>query len=402
MLVNAFKLALREIRRNLLRSFLTMLGIIIGVAAVITMVALGQGATRQVTEQVSRLGTNLMMVRQGQGFGRGRGRVDSPPFEMHTVDAIRAEIAGLNAVAPVSDSRATLVYGNNNWLSVIRGTTNDYLRAANWTLASGRAFSPIEERGGATVCIIGSTVRSQLFRDTDPLGARVRVSGFSCTVVGTLESKGQTTFGSDQDDVVLMPLRAYQRRLSGERTAESIYLSLRDGVSSERVEARLETLLRELRDIGANQEDDFHVRDTKELADTLTVTTRTMTGLLGAVAGVSLLVGGIGIMNIMLVSVTERTREIGIRLAIGALEHEVLWQFLVEAVVLSSIGGVLGVLLAAGLSAVMSVAMQVPYVFDAPIAAGAFLFSAAIGIAFGYFPARRAARLNPIEALRYE
>ena len=399
MLGNAFKLALQEIRRNILRSFLTTLGIIIGVAAVITMVTLGKGATAQVTEQIASLGSNLLMINRGQGFGPGRDRMSAPAFTLADAEAVRNEIAGIKALAPMSNSSATLVVGNNNWSSTIRGSTNEFLLAGNWALDSGREFTVEEETIGGAVCIVGQTIIRQLLKD-EPLGQTIRIGRFTCTVVGTFKGKGQTSFGQDQDDVVLLPFPTFAQRIAGNRDVQQIYVSLHDGVDSAHVKNRLTELLKLRRNIGPSSSLNFNIMDTTELADTLTSTTRTMTSLLGAVAGVSLLVGGIGIMNIMLVSVTERTREIGIRLAIGALEHEVLWQFLVEAVVLSSLGGLLGVLLAVGLSFGLSLWMGMPYVFDPGITLIAFVFSALVGVVFGYFPARRAARLNPIDALR--
>ena len=396
---NALMLALQEIRHNILRSVLTTLGIIIGVAAVITMVTLGRSATQQVTEQVASLGSNLLMLNRGQGFGPGRDRVSAPAFKLEDVDAIRREVAGIQAIAPLSSSNATLVVGNNNWSSSIRGSTNEFIVAGNWTLGEGREFTEDEETRGGNVCIIGRTVNSELFASQgSALGKTLRVGRYACTVIGVFKGKGQTSFGQDQDDVVLMPFPTFAQRMAGSRDVHQIYVSLEDGIDSEHVKSRLTTLMKERRNQTSSQ--NFSIMDTAELSDALTNTSRTMTRLLGAVAGVSLLVGGIGIMNIMLVSVTERTREIGIRLSIGALEHEVLWQFLVEAVVLSSLGGLLGVTLSVGLSFGLSLLMGMPYVFDPGISLLAFAFSALIGVLFGYFPARRAARLNPIDALR--
>ena len=402
MVVNALKLTLQQIRRNIMRSFLTTLGIIIGVAAVITMVALGNGATAQVTERISALGSNLMMLNRGQGFGPGRSRQSGPAFELDDIEAISAEIAGIKAISPVSSSSVTLVNGNNSWNSNVRGTDNDFLIAANWILQDGREFSAEEEATGSPVCIIGQTIIREVFAGADAINQKMRVNGFNCTVIGVLKGKGQTSFGSDQDDIVILPLPTFQRRIAGNRDVGQIYISLQDNVDTTHVEDRLTSLMRMRRNISPSETDDFNIFNTTEIAETLTSTTKTMTGLLGAVAGVSLLVGGIGIMNIMLVSVTERTREIGIRLAIGALEHEVLLQFLVEAVVLSALGGLVGIILAFGLSYFMALFMQMPFIFDYSISVAAFVFSAAVGVVFGFVPARRAARLNPIEALRHE
>jgi len=403
MLWNALILALREIRRNLMRSSLTALGIIIGVAAVIIMVTLGGGATRKVTTQISSMGSNLLQVRPGQGM-RGHRGVQSiaPPFKVDDAKAIAREISGVQAVAPSAQDYIQAIYGNKNWSTIVNGSTNAYLQVRNWSLESGRPFTDGELRGGKAVCILGSTVRKELFGDQDPLGAILRLKKLSCRVVGVLESKGQSTFGRDRDDFVLIPLRTLQRRITGNTDVSAIYLSVQDGVSTKKVKESIERLMRERRHISTGQDDDFHVRDMKEIAEVLSGTTQVLTALLGAVAAVSLLVGGIGIMNIMLVSVTERTREIGTRLAIGALEREVLLQFLVEAVVLSSFGGVLGIVLALAASVLLAKLLLVPFVLNPGIIIIAFLFSVAVGIIFGYFPARKAARLDPIEALRHE
>ncbi|HRH80425.1 MAG TPA: ABC transporter permease [Thiobacillaceae bacterium] len=400
MLWNTLLLALRSIRRNLLRSFLTILGVVIGVAAVITMVTLGNGATKAVSDQIASLGSNLLMVRPGQRFGPGSE--DAAKFKAADAEAVRVQIAAIQAVAPVSNKNVTLVYQARNWSTMVTGSNNDYFLAGNWHLAAGRTFTEAEERAGKAVCVLGATVREKLFAGQNPVGSQIRVKQFACEVIGLLQSKGQSAMGSDQDDAVIMPLRTVQRRLTGSQDVGMLMVSVREGVSIDAAKEQLTLLLRERRKIAENEEDDFRVMDTRQIAETFTSTTRILTTLLGAVAAVSLLVGGIGIMNIMLVSVTERTREIGIRLAIGALEREVLMQFLIEAVVLSSLGGVIGIALAAAASMSLSGLMQVPYLFDPFINLASFLFSAAIGVIFGYFPARRAAQLDPIEALRHE
>jgi putative ABC transport system permease protein len=401
MLWNAFMLALREIRRNIMRSALTILGIVIGVAAVIIMVTIGRGATAQVTEQISSLGTNLLMVRTGQHLGMGQ-RVEGKPFTQRDVDAIRNQVDSINAVAPLAIQKVTAVYGNENWSTNLTGTDNNYFVAGNWTLASGRQFTESELRAGAAVCIIGDTIRKELYGNLDAIGSSLRLKKFACEVIGVLESKGESTMGSDRDDLILVPLRTFWRRVAGNQDISLIQVSAQEGASTDKVKKNIEDLLRERRRISSSEDDDFNVRDLKEIAKTLAGTTQILTTLLGAVAAVSLLVGGIGIMNIMLVSVTERTREIGIRLAIGALEREVLLQFLVEAVVLSSLGGIVGILLAIGASAGLANILKIPLVFDIWIMLLAFLFSAAVGIIFGFFPARKAAHMDPIDALRYE
>ncbi|HQA09892.1 ABC transporter permease [Zoogloea sp.] len=402
MLLSALLLALREIRRNLMRSFLTVLGIVIGVAAVITMVTLGNGATRMVSDQISSLGSNLLMLRPGQRLGPGRDSAGSPNFRKADVEAIRTQVGSLQVVAPTVSRSVTLVAGNNNWSSSINGTTNDYLIAGNWKLAAGREFLDDEERAGKAVCIIGETVRKELFDNRNPLGDEIRVKTFSCQVVGLLASKGQGAMGMDQDDLVLMPLNTVQRRLAGNQDISGMMIALQNGADTPTVMAQIRALLRERRKLAENEADNFNVMDTRQIAETLSGTIRTMTGLLGAVAAVSLLVGGIGIMNIMLVSVTERTREIGIRLAIGALESEVLLQFLIEAVVLSAFGGLVGIVLAFFTCVGLAALMHMPFLFSPSINLLSFFFSAAIGVVFGYMPARRAAQLDPIDALRHE
>ena len=402
MIGNTLLLAIREIRRNLLRSFLTILGIVIGVSAVITMVTLGRGATQAVQAQIASLGTNLLQIRPGQRMGPGGGGSGAPAFREADLDAIATQIAGVAAVAPEARSSVTVVAGARNWSTSVTGTTNAWLRTGNWTLSAGRAFEDTELRAGSAVCLIGATLQRELFAGTDPLGQTLRIKQFSCSVVGVLAAKGQAAMGMDQDDTVVVPLRTLQRRVTGSLNIGTLLVSLEDGADSHAVQASLRQLLRERRKLGASDDDNFNILDTQQLAETMSGTTQLMTSLLGAVAAVSLLVGGIGIMNIMLVSVTERTREIGVRLAIGALEHEVLLQFLIEAVVLSSFGGLVGIALATAASIGLSSLLAMPYAFQPGINGLAFVFSAAIGVVFGYVPARRAARLDPIEALRHE
>lgn len=396
---NTLLLALRAIRRNLMRSLLTTLGVVIGVAAVITMVTLGNGATRSVTEQIASMGSNLLILMPGQRYGPGNE--GAAQFKLADAEAIRKQIGAIDAVAPLVNSAVTAVYGAENWSTVVTGTSNDYFVAGNWELAAGRTFTEAEERGKA-VCVIGESVRENLFAGQNPVGSEIRIKQFSCQVIGLLKPKGQSAMGSDQDDVVIMPLRTVQRRLTGSSDVNRMMVSVNNHAAIDAVKQQVSLLLRERRKIAANEEDDFRVMDTRQIAETLTGTTRILTMLLGAVAAVSLLVGGIGIMNIMLVSVTERTREIGIRLAIGALEREVLLQFLIEAVVLSTLGGIVGIVLAAVASITLSGFMDITYEFEVGINLLSCLFSAAIGVIFGYFPARRAARLDPIEALRHE
>ena len=402
MLWNTLVLALRSIQRNLLRSFLTVLGIVIGVSAVITMVTLGRGATQAVQTQIASLGTNLLMIRPGQRMGPGGGGATAPPFKDSDADLIASQISGIAAVAPEARAAVTLVAGGQNWSSSVVGSTNAWLQTGNWTLAAGRPFTDSELRAGAAVCIIGTTIQRQLYGGADPVGQSLRVKQMPCQIIGLFKPKGQGSFGNDQDEVVLMPLKTLQRRVTGNTNVGTLLVSMDPASDPARIKSGLAELLREMRKLSAGDDDNFNVLDTQQLADTLSGTTRVMTMLLGAVAAVSLLVGGIGVMNIMLVSVTERTREIGLRLALGALEREVLLQFLIEAVVLASLGGLIGVLLATGASALLAQLMKVPYVFQPGINLLSFVFAAGIGVLFGYFPARRAARMDPIEALRHE
>jgi len=403
MLFSVFMLALRSVRRNMLRSFLTILGIVIGVSSMITMVTLGNGATQAIEEKITSLGTNLLMISPGQRIGGGGGG-GVPQFVESDAQAIASQIGGVAEVAPLSRTSATVVANGRNWATSINGSTNEWFKTGNWELASGRIFEPDEQLTGAAVCIIGETVRRELFGGTEGktgLGQQLRIKQFSCDIVGILTPKGQGGMG-DQDDTVMLPLHTLQRRVTGSRKVSMLMVSMEDGSDSVPIKASLSQLLRERRKLAPSEDDNFNIFDTQQLADTLSSTMGVLTELLGAVAAVSLLVGGIGIMNIMLVSVTERTREIGLRLAVGALEREVLLQFLIEAVVLSAIGGLIGIVIATIASYVLAGIMGVPFLFDPTINLLSFLFSAVIGVIFGYFPARRAARMDPIEALRHE
>jgi putative ABC transport system permease protein len=400
MWLSTLLLALRSIRRNLLRSFLTILGIVIGVSAVITMVTVGNGATLAIQNQIAGLGTNLLQVRPGQRMMGGAG--GAPPFKAADALAVATQVSSLLAVAPEARSGATVVLDGRNWSSSVIGSTQDWLVTGNWKVDDGRSFTLEEQVAGSGVCLIGETVRRELFGSQTAVGAAIRVKQISCEVIGVLGSKGQGAFGNDQDDVVFMPLNTLQRRITGNTRVNTLLVSMQEGADPERVKANITQLLRERRKLAESDEDNFNVLDTKQLGEAFSSTTKVMTALLGAVAAVSLLVGGIGIMNIMLVSVTERTREIGLRLAIGALEREVLLQFLIEAVVLAALGGVIGIVLATGASIGLAQVMDVPFVFNPGVNVISFVFSAGIGVVFGYFPARRAARLDPIEALRHE
>jgi putative ABC transport system permease protein len=395
-------LAIRAIRRHILRSFLTVLGIVIGVFAVVTMVTLGNGATKAVRQQISSLGANVLTVLPGQGFGRGGGGETPPPFKPEDVDAIRDQVTGITAVAPQAQASVTAVRNAANWSTTVNGTSNAYLDAESWQVTEGRRFSDIEEEAGKSVCMVGNTVRTNLYPTEPAIGTRLLLGNVSCEVIGLLATRGQGGFGQDADDTVLMPIKAVQRRFTGSRDIRAIIVAADPAFDSADVQQSIAALLRERRSITGTKQDDFTIFDTRQIAQTLSSTTALLTGIVGAVAAISLLVGGIGIMNIMLVSVTERTREIGIRLAIGAIGREVMMQFLVEAVVLSCLGGLIGLVLALIACAGLSAALSLPFLFDPQVNLLAFFFSALIGIVFGYFPARRAAGLNPIDALRHE
>ncbi len=403
MLTNAFLIAIKEIRRNILRSILTILGIVIGVASVIGMVMIGDGTTANVTQGIKKLGTNMLTLRVGQER-RGPPRSDNTAryFDEADMSSLKYEIQNIVGVSPEDDTNINVIYGNKSYSSEIVGANNDFFEIKNWELDKGRLFEESELDAGKSVCILGTTVIKQLFEEENPIGAKIRLKSFSCTVIGTLKSKGAAAFGRDQDDIIVAPLGMYQRKVKGDKNIRTIILSINDSKNIEKAKTDITALMRERRNIGIDEDDNFHIRDMQDLLSTMTSTTQTLTYLLGSIAAISLLVGGIGIMNIMLVSVTERTREIGIRLAIGAMESEVLLQFLVEAVVLSTLGGIIGIGLGLGIGFIAVNTMQLPFIINYEIIVIAFVFSTLIGIVFGYFPARKAARLNPIDALRYE
>lgn len=402
MLGNTLIMALKEIRRNVLRSGLTVLGIVIGVAAVIIIVTLGAGTTAQVGSEISKMGSNMLTLMQGGNHRMGGAAGSSPPFEIADVEALRREIPDIAAIAPYAQRVAQIIAGNENRRSNVVGTTGEFTVVRNWNLTAGRTFTPAEEQAGKAVCIVGSTIQEDMFPGQDPVGATIRVGKISCEIIGVLESKGQVMFGGDQDLVVAMPIRTYQRRLAGSNRIPQIFISAFTPEGLDSLKDQVTQIMRERRRIDEDEDSNFNVLDMTEVSEVMESTIGVMTTFLSAIAAVSLLVGGIGIMNIMLVSVTERTREIGIRLAIGATEQEVMMQFLVEAAVLSAFGGLAGILLGLIGAASVAPAINVPFVFDPTTAFAAFAFSAVVGVVFGFMPARRAARLNPIEALRHE
>jgi putative ABC transport system permease protein len=400
MILTILWMALREIRRNLMRSALTTLGIVIGVGAVIAMVTLGQGATAQVQENISKMGENLLIVMPG-AERRGGASATAPSFTEKDSDAIAREIRTIAAVAPTASRGLLVVAGNRNRTTQVTGVTEPFFVVRGLEIEQGRSFTPAELQGEAA-CILGATTAKELFGAQDPLGSSLRLGQLPCHVIGVLAAKGANAFGADQDDLVLLPLRTFQRRIAGDDKVGAIFATATSERTSARAKSQIESLLRQRRHVAADADADFRVHDLQEIAKTMQSVTGALTALLGAIAAVSLLVGGIGIMNIMLVSVTERTREIGLRMAIGARAHEVLLQFLVEAVVLSVIGGAVGAALGLAGSYLGCRALDLPFVLVPWIAVVAFGFSAAVGVAFGYLPARKAARLDPIEALRHE
>ena len=397
-----FILAIRSILRHKLRSILTALGIIIGVAAVVTMVTLGKATTAAVQQQISALGTNILQIRPGQGFGRGGGGPRPPDFKPADVTAIRDQVAGVTAVAPQAQTTATVIYNGANWSTTVNGTTNAYFEVSPWPLIEGRSWTRAEEQAGKAVCLIGTTIQTNLFRGGAATGVRIRVNGISCDVIGVLKTKGQAGFGGDQDDVIIMPIKQVQRRFTGSTDIRLMLVGTDPAYDSAQIQSSITDLLRERRQITGGKQDDFNIFDTAQISATLTGTTTLLTQIVAAVAGISLVVGGIGIMNIMLVSVTERTCEIGIRMAVGAHGWDILLQFLIEAITLSSIGGLVGIGLGFGAAKIISYSFGWPTMVPPIYVIASFLFSAAVGVFFGLYPAKKAAALDPIDALRYE
>ncbi len=401
---NTLRLALRALARNKLRSSLTMLGIIIGVGAVIAVVSIGQGADAMIQEGIQNMGTNVVYISAGSrrpgGVHMGFGAVKT--LTMDDLNAIAREVPMIKEAAPGVMSRAQVVYQNQNWNTSIMGTTSNYFPIRKWVVTAGTVFSDDEVDAAANVCVIGTTVSRYLFGEEDPIGKQIRIRNLPFRVIGLLESKGQSVMGTDQDDQIMAPYTTVQRKLAGVTWLQMILASAVSPDASIAAMQPIAALLRERHRLRQGDEDDFFVRTQSEMADMAAQTQLVMTILLVSVASVSLLVGGIGIMNIMLVSVTERTREIGVRMAVGATETDVQLQFLVEAVTLSMMGGLVGIVVGVGLSFLISNLLTWPTVLSTQAIVLAAFFSAGVGIFFGFYPARKAAQLDPIEALRYE
>jgi putative ABC transport system permease protein len=406
-LLGGLRIALRALMVNKMRSVLTMLGIIIGVGAVITMIAVGSGAKARIAEQIASMGSNMLIVMSGSstsgGFRFGSGTV--PTLTVDDAKAILSEIPSVKYVAPSLPGVAQVVYGNQNWSTSINGTTPEMLDIREWTVASGRSFTQQDLDGANKVCLLGTTVVENLFGGIDPVGQIVRIKKVPFTVIGVLGHKGQTSFGQDQDDTIFVPLTTAQKRLFGMQfpgMVRTITVQAKGPEVMGEAEEGIDSVLRQRHRIQPNQESDFTVRNLTEIMSTAEETASVMSLLLGAIASISLIVGGIGIMNIMLVSVTERTREIGIRIAVGAKGRDILLQFLIESLVLSLIGGIVGIGIGVAGTLILSSLTQWPTLFSTKAILLAFLFSGSVGVFFGFYPARKASMLNHIEALRYE
>jgi putative ABC transport system permease protein len=401
---STFKIAFRALRRNKLRSVLTALGIIIGVGAVIAMVGIGNGAKAQVEAQIASLGQNVILIFSGSTTASGlrTGWGGAGTLKIEDAEAIRREVPGVTAVSEEVSSNSQVAAGNQNWFTRVLGESPDYFDIRQWPLADGAPFTDQDVRSANKVCVIGKTTASQVFGNDDPVGQILRIKNVPFTVTGVLTPKGLSAQGPDQDDVVIMPYTSAMKRVSGGNTLRNINVQVASPRDLEPAQRQITELLRQRHNIRAGRDDDFTVRNQEEIAAAATATTDVMTGLLGAIAGVSLVVGGIGIMNIMLVSVTERTREIGTRMAVGAHGRDILTQFLIEAVSLSAIGGLLGIILGVAASKILSAVKHWPSLISPSSIVIAFLVSAAVGIFFGFYPARTASRLDPIDALRYE
>ena len=401
---STFNVAFRALRRNKMRSVLTALGIIIGVGAVIAMVGIGNGAKAQVEAQIASLGQNVILIFSGSTTSSGirTGWGGAGTLRIEDAEAIRREVPGVVGVSEEVVSTTQVAAGNQNWFTRIYGESADYFDIRQWPLADGAPFTPQDVRSANKVCVIGRTTASQIYGNEDPVGQILRVKEVPFTITGILTPKGLSTQGVDQDDIVIMPYTSAMKRVIGGTNLRNINVQIGDARQIEAAQQQIIALLRQRHNIRPGRDDDFTVRNQQEIAEAATATSRVMTVLLGAIAGVSLLVGGIGIMNIMLVSVTERTREIGVRMAVGAHGSDILTQFLIEAVTLSSVGGLIGIICGIGASKILSAYAHWPTLISISSIAAAFLFSGAVGIFFGFYPARKAAALDPIEALRYE
>jgi putative ABC transport system permease protein len=398
------KIAFRALRRNKMRSVLTALGIIIGVGAVIAMVSIGNGAKSQVEQQIASLGENVILIFSGSVTASGvhTGWGSAGTLKIEDADAIRREVPGVIAVSDEIVSTGQVGAGNQNWFTRIYGESPEYFDIRKWPLADGAGFTEQDVRSANKVCVIGQTTAKQIFGSLNAVGQTLRVKGVPFLVTGVLMPKGLSPQGTDQDDIVIMPYTSAMKRVVGGTTLRGINVQVASPNDLEPAQQQITALLRQRHNIREGRDDDFTVRNQQEIAETATATSKVMALLLGAIASVSLVVGGIGIMNIMLVSVTERTREIGVRLAVGAHGRDILTQFLIEAVTLSAIGGIIGIILGLGTSKLLSAVAHWPTLISIPSIVAAFFVSAAVGIFFGFYPAREAARLDPIEALRYE
>jgi putative ABC transport system permease protein len=396
-------LAAASLQRSALRSALAALGIAVGVAAVVAMVTIGRGSQARVDEQITQLGMQLLTLRVGQDTRAGKSaQIEAKPMTHTDVEAVRGFQSELQAVAPIASAPVRVVSRQGNWVAVVTGADNEFFAARRWHLVSGRTFSNQEIQAGRSVCIIGATVHDRLFGGSAAVGETIRVKSVPCEVIGVLRQRGQSGLSQDDDNIVVMPLASYQRRILGARDVQAMLILVRQGIDTSHMKSRIEELMRERRRVAGAQEDNFHVLEMRQLAETMAGTSRTMTALLSAIAAISLLVGGIGIMNIMLASVADRTPEIGVRLAIGALPRQILAEVLVEAVLLAVAGGLTGILAGVGLAGVARLYLQIPLVVDPEIVLLAVAVSAAIGIVFGLLPAAKAAQLDPAEAIRRE
>lgn len=402
---NTFKIATYALKRNKFRAFLTMLGIIIGVASVIAMLAIGQGSKKSIQDQMADMGTNLVFARPGseQRGGVQMGNSDAQNMKLSDVEAVQKECSAISAVSPQVSSRGQMVFGNNNWPSTIYGVNEKYLDIRKYKLSSGRVFSDREVKTYAKVCLIGQTIIENLFNDgSDPIGQTVRFDNIPFKVIGILEEKGENGMGQDQDDLLLVPYTTVQKRILSITHIQGIYASAKSEDLNDLAIEQLTQTLRKTHKIKEGETDDFRVMSQSELVQTFTSISDVLTALLGAIAGISLLVGGIGIMNIMYVSVTERTKEIGLRLSVGGRGNDIMMQFLVESILLSVFGGTIGILVGISITYLIASLMSWPVVIMTSAVVLAFLVCSAIGIFFGWYPARKAAGLNPIDALRYE